>query len=62
MTPEQQRRFDAIKTMCEHEPLLTPAERAAHIELERVRIEGKPSTVVNNVVPLHERTDGWRAR
>jgi len=56
--------IDAIRKMYEHEPCLTPEERARHIELETDRRLGKPSPVVRERerVGICERTDGWKAR
>lgn len=43
---EQELKLEAMRKMYEHEPCLTPEERARHIEVETDRILGKPSPIV----------------
>lgn len=56
--------IDAIRKMYEHEPCLTPEERARHIEEATDHKLGKPTTVIRerDRVGIFERTDGWKAR
>ena len=49
-TPEQELRLEAMRKMYEHEPMLSPEERARHIEIETARIMGeKPTTKVSEM-------------
>lgn len=48
-TPEQALKLDAMRKRYEHEPMLSPEERAHHIEIETARImkaQGDPKDAV----------------